>query len=61
MHADGTGMTFLVAASGDASPTWSPDGQLIAFASGGGIEWVSADGSQRGLIVDDGHSPSWRP
>jgi Tol biopolymer transport system component len=51
----------LAAASGFASPTWSPDGQVIAFASSNAIEWVSADGSQRGRIIADGHSPAWRP
>ena len=25
------------------------------------IEWVSADGRQRGRIVTNGHSPAWRP
>ena len=61
MSADGSGVVRLVAASGFAGPTWSPDGQVIAFASSNAIEWVSADGSQRGRIIDDGHSPAWRP
>ena len=61
MSADGSGAVRLVAASGFASPTWSPDGQVIAFASSNAIEWVSVDGSQRGRIIDNGHSPAWRP
>ncbi|HET9512934.1 MAG TPA: LpqB family beta-propeller domain-containing protein [Gemmatimonadales bacterium] len=61
MNADGSGAVRLAAASGFASPTWSPDGQVIAFASSNVIHWVSADGSRRGRIIEDGHSPSWRP
>jgi PKD repeat protein len=61
MRADGTGLTWLAAASGFARPAWSPDGQLIAFASGDAIEWVRADGSERGRILADGESPAWRP
>jgi dipeptidyl aminopeptidase/acylaminoacyl peptidase len=72
MSADGSGSTRLPATSGFllpalsfqgelVHPTWSPDGQLIAFGSPNGIEWVSADGRARGLIVANGHSPAWRP
>jgi PKD repeat protein len=61
MSADGSGIGRLVAATGFAGPTWSPDGQVIAFASSNAIEWVSADGRQRGRIIADGHSPAWRP
>jgi Tol biopolymer transport system component len=61
MNADGSGPTRLLATSGYAHPTWSLDGQVIAFGSPSGIEWVSADGSARGLIVANGHSPAWRP
>jgi PKD repeat protein len=61
MNADGSDMIPLVAAGGFPDPTWSPDGQVIAYTSANAIEWISADGSQRGRIVDDGSSPSWRP
>ena len=61
MSASGSGVVHLVATSGFASPTWSPDGQVIAYASSTGIEWVSGDGNQRGRIIADGHSPAWRP
>jgi len=54
-------VVHLVATSGFTSPTWSPDGLVIAYASASAIEWVSADGSQRGRIIDHGHSPAWRP
>jgi PKD repeat protein len=61
MDATGFGSTRLAAALGFSSPTWSRDGQVIAFGTGNDIEWVSADGRQRGRILSNGHSPSWRP
>jgi TolB protein len=61
MNADGSGLVRVASASGYAHPTWSPDGRIIAFASAHSIEWVSADGSQRGRIIADGTSPAWRP
>jgi|GEM_PF-4985787 len=61
MNADGSGIVRLAAAGGFANPTWSPGGGVIAFASAGTIEWISPDGSRRGRIISDGHSPAWRP
>jgi hypothetical protein len=61
MNADGTHIVWLATGSGFARPAWAPDGDLIAFGSSNGIEWLSADGSQRGWIVENGASPAWRP
>ena len=61
MNADGAAVVRIAATTGYPRPTWSPDGQAIAFASDNSIEWVSADGSQRGLIIANGTSPAWRP
>ena len=61
MNADGSGLVYLAAASGFAGHTWSADGQVIVYASSNTIAWVSADGTQRGRILDRGHSPAWRP
>ena len=61
LNADGTGLvTPLADTMGAGRLSWSPDGQFVAFGSSGSIHWVSADGSARGVIIHDGHSPSWR-
>jgi TolB protein len=61
MNADGSGITQLAATVGWDGATWSPDGQIVAFGSGGSVYWVSADRSALGVIVANGHSPAWRP
>jgi WD40-like Beta Propeller Repeat. len=60
-NTDGTGLVQLSAGPADDYPAWPPDGHTIAFASGSAIEWVSADGSQRGRIIADGTNPAWQP
>ena len=65
-NADGSGVTMIAAAGGYARPTWSPDGGMIAFGAtscrtcASSIRWVRTDGTGSGVIVTDGHSPSWR-
>jgi hypothetical protein len=61
MNADGSGFTQLALTTGMPHATWSPDGELIVFASAGSIEWVSVDGSQRGRVIANGSGPAWRP
>jgi len=63
MGNDGSGLTPLAPAAKWTSSSWSPDGKRIAFTSGTAgatqIAWVSADGSESGIIVEDGWSPDW--
>jgi Tol biopolymer transport system component len=60
-HRSGSRDKALTSIRGRGRPTWSPDGRTIAFATGGSIQWIKADGSERGLVVADGESPAWRP
>jgi Tol biopolymer transport system component len=81
MNSDGSDVTRLVGhefanpgcddpgnACGVESPTWSPDGQQIAFVSSEGyggfnnLLAISVRGAQRRfLLTGDGHSPAWSP
>ena len=68
MNADGTGQRRLTAG---LSPTWSPDGSSIAYASPGhdpnpplsGISIMNAAGSGQHRVpnTDGGEYPSWSP
>lgn len=42
-------------------PAWSPDGRLIAHASGGAIRVMDARGHGDRLIVRNGGRPDWSP
>jgi WD40 repeat protein len=61
MNADGSGLTPVVASRGFTSPTWSPDGTVIAFSSAGLVGWVRPSTGERGFIVEDAGNPAWRP
>lgn len=66
-NADGSGLQALVRAGGFSRPAWSPDGTTIAFSSQacpdcqGELRYVRVDGTSSGVILSNGHSPSWRP
>lgn len=49
--------------AGQLSPTWSPDGAKLAYASGGVLYVVAADGSgkHRYLAPTRAFAPAWRP
>jgi Tol biopolymer transport system component len=79
MNRDGSELTRLIdhesagpgCGGGDycgvLSPTWSPDGQQIAFDSWGGyggfgsLVITSVDGTQRRSLSASGYSPAWSP
>jgi Tol biopolymer transport system component len=64
-------ITRLTTGVWDRQPTWSPDGKLLAFTSGGSAEesqiWViNVDGTGRRRLTDQvskqrDHDPVWRP
>ncbi len=63
MNADGSGARLL---SGDSNtrgatvPTWSPNGNRIAFSRGNaGIWTLNADGTGARQLTDQGANPSW--
>ena len=63
MNADGTNQRVIsgdVRTNGATVPTWSPDGQHIAFSQGnGGIFTMNADGSNIRRLTNSGANPSW--
>jgi tol-pal system beta propeller repeat protein TolB len=66
VNTDGTGQQQLVAQSGKFtySPSWSPDGNRIAFVSDGALYVVNANGTGLTSIASDPSGifqPAWSP
>ncbi|MEO7102962.1 MAG: hypothetical protein ABI311_06105, partial [Gemmatimonadaceae bacterium] len=66
INPDGSQMRNLVSSRGFSRPAWSPDGTAIAYANTcsdyncpSAILYVSTDGKQNGVLINDAHSPSW--
>jgi Tol biopolymer transport system component len=66
MHADGSNVQLIprIGGGGTGSPSISPDGQWIVYASAGDIWLVRPDGSDEHKLTKPGHldqSPAWSP
>ena len=61
MDADGTDVVQAVSGGENTFPSWSPDGQHLAFNCNGGICVISTDGSNAHRIADTGFDPVWSP
>ena len=60
-NADGTGTVMLTATHGYLRPSWSPSGKWITFDGPSGIQFISADGLQQGILIPNAQSAAWRP
>jgi Tol biopolymer transport system component len=62
-QADGSGERRVASSlTYQLNPSFSPDGQWVAFESGGvGIEVARIDGSDRRPVASSGFDPSWSP
>jgi Tol biopolymer transport system component len=65
---DGFTQRRLIQASNIWGTTWSPDGAFIAYSAQTcrectppSIYYISVDGKDKGLMVSNAYSPSWRP
>ncbi|MEP6781266.1 MAG: hypothetical protein ABJC26_15320 [Gemmatimonadaceae bacterium] len=61
MNADGSGTVKLSATKGYARPNWSPNGKWITFDGPSGIQFISANGLEQGLLIPNAQSAAWRP
>ena len=60
MNADGTNQHTIPSSEFVSDPTWSPQGDRLAFDSGGQTHLVNTDGSGE-RFVGNGLEPSWSP
>ena len=66
VKADGSGLQRLVTPPWDegyyVNPTWSPDGQYLAFSSGLiDVRIVRFDGSSMQAVLSEAYFPDWGP
>jgi Tol biopolymer transport system component len=58
---DGTGSRLIPGTDGIAEPTWSRDGDRVAFSLGADVYTAQADWSDRRVVFEDASGPSWSP
>ena len=61
VNADGSGLTRISSGRQDSWPSWSPDGNQIAFTTRRGLATMNPDGSNRTMLVRGGSDPDWSP
>lgn len=54
---DGSGAATLISSGGD--PAWSPNGQKLAYVSGGNIYTANADGTNQLVFANGATQPTW--
>ncbi|MEP6781267.1 MAG: hypothetical protein ABJC26_15325 [Gemmatimonadaceae bacterium] len=58
---DGTEAGVRRATQGYVRPNWSPNGKWITFDGPSGIQFISANGLEQGLLIPNAQNAAWRP
>jgi Tol biopolymer transport system component len=61
ISSDGSGSRLIPGTGGVAEPTWSDDGERVAFSLAGDVYTAQADWSERRLAFESASGPSWSP
>ena len=56
---DGTRLQHIVSDDDASSPAWSPNGQLIAYGTTGGIRIIQPNGTLVRSSQNNGNAPTW--
>src|SRR5687767_14665284 len=61
ISSDGSDSRLTPGTDGIREPTWSHDGERVAFEFAGDIYTAQADWSDRRLALESANAPSWSP